>query len=568
MIQAWVESPADLAAASALTASAGLHPVLARILAGRGYDDPGQIADFLRPTLAAMPDPFLLKGMERTVERLCQARQSAESVCIYGDYDVDGLTSTALLKTFLADCGIMASYFIPNRFDDGYGLNGEAIRRIVTSGVSLIITVDCGIVSFDEARLCRDLGADLIVTDHHTPRDTVPDACAVINPHQPGCTYPYKTLAGVGVAFNLAVALRSRLRMQGLFEHRPEPDVRQLLDLVALGTIADVVPLTGQNRLYVQQGLRLLKRGGRPGIAALKRVAGVEGDISCGQVAFRLAPRLNAAGRMESAVPGVELLITDDHRRAAVIAGELDAANSERQAVERSLFEDAARQVEQSGIWPACRSIVLASPVWHQGVIGIVASRMVERYYRPTILIAVGQDGEGRGSGRSIPGFDLLAAIDACRDTLSRFGGHRQAAGVALSASQVAEFADAFEAEARKRLGDDHCQPCLTLDCRVEPDEVTAALAEQLKQLEPFGAGNPEPVLMMNALDVTGRRVVGEHHLRLHLKRDGRSFTAIGFRMAGLTFGDTVDLAFVPEITTWNGTSRLQLKIKDIRTAE
>jgi single-stranded-DNA-specific exonuclease len=541
-------------------------PLTAAILAGRGIVDPDAMDSFLSPSLAEMLDPSRMKGMAAAVERLMQARDRGEKICVYGDYDVDGITATTLLVSFLRQTGFACDYFIPNRFDDGYGLNSEALERILDSGATLILSVDCGITAVEEALFCRRHGADLIIVDHHAPKETLPDACAVLNPLQPGCDYSFKSLAGVGVAFNLLVALRAALRDQGAFGNGP--DLRHWLDLVALGTIADVVPLTGQNRIYVTHGLRLLADPVKPGLQALKRVAGVGGAVSSGQVGFRLAPRLNAAGRMESAVPGVELLLETDPLHCLSIAGELDTANAERQAIERSILQEAISLVEQGGDYPARRSIVLASPSWHQGVVGIVASRLVERFHRPTILIAIDDHGQGKGSGRSIPGFHLLEALKVCSPLLERFGGHRHAVGISLSAERVGEFRAAFEAEALRLLGDGELMPRLDIDAEAEPRDVTQELALELKRLEPFGMGNPEPVLLMRSLSVLEQRVVGEDHLRLRLSRDGHTFNAIAFRMASRIVPATIDIAFFPEMNQWNGNSTLQLRVKDLRPTE
>ncbi|HEX9078906.1 MAG TPA: DHHA1 domain-containing protein, partial [Desulfuromonadaceae bacterium] len=346
------------------------------------------------------------------------------------------------------------------------------------------------------------------------------------------------------------------------------PDLREWLDLVALGTIADVVPLTGQNRIYAFHGLRQLACSTRPGIRAIKQVAGVAGEVSSGQVGFRLAPRLNAAGRMESAVPGVELLLSTCAEESAAIAGGLDSANAERQTVERRIFEEALTMVESSGAYPQRRSIVLASRTWHQGVVGIVASRLVERFHRPTILLALNDDGSAKGSGRSIPGFHLLDALSACAPHLERFGGHRHAAGVTLPAERVTAFGEAFEAEAGRRLSDADLRPLLEIDAEAEPEEVTRELALELKRLAPFGAANPEPVLVMRTMKILERRSVGEGHLRLRLAKGRHSFHAIAFRMGQREPEDVVDVAFFPEINEWNGTSTLQLRVKDLRPAE
>lgn len=568
MQKRWVMKKPLSGAPSTASGALSLLPVTVAILAGRGIIEEAEFRSFLAPTLAEMLDPALLKGIAAAVVRLQAARCAGERVCVYGDYDVDGITGTSLLVSFLREAGFTCSYFIPNRFDDGYGLNSESLEQIIALGATVVVSVDCGITSVNEALLCRERGVDLIIIDHHAPKDVIPAACAVVNPLQPGCGYPFKVLAGVGVAFNLLIALRSALREQGAFGSASGPDLRQWLDLVALGTIADVVPLTGQNRIYVFHGLKQLSGPGRPGLEALKRVAGIQGTVNCGQVGFRLAPRLNAAGRMESAVPGVDLLLSADPAECLAIATELDAANAERQAVERLIFEEAIRMVESSAGFPRQRSIVLASDSWHQGVIGIVASRMAERYHRPTILIALGADGAGKGSGRSIPGFHLLDAITACSAHLERFGGHRHAAGIGLQAERVSAFADAFESVADELLAEEDLAPRLEIDAELQPEEVTRELAQELKRLEPFGSGNPEPVLMLRAMTVSERRVVGDGHLRLRLTREGCSFSAIAFRMAQRETPGPIDVAFFPEINEWNGRSSLQLRVRDLRMAE
>ncbi len=568
MNKKWILKKSDSESCGSLISGLKIHPVTASILSGRNVTSVSEAQQFLSPLLTSIIDPFQLKGMNDAVKRLLVARVNNEPVCIYGDYDVDGITGTALLVSFLRETGFNSSYFIPNRFDDGYGLNCDSIKQISTLGASLIISVDCGITAVKEAQYCKELGIDLIVVDHHAPGDLIPDAAAVINPLQPGCNYPFKSLAGVGVAFNLLVALRSGLRDAGAFGNQAGPDLRQWLDLVALGTIADVVSLTGQNRIYAYHGLKQLTNSNKSGIIALKKVAGITGEVSCGQVGFRLAPRLNAAGRMESAVPGVDLLLSNDEQLSQMISSELDAANAERQNLERSIFDEAVKLVESSGIYPDCHSIVLASDNWHQGVVGIVASRLVERYNRPTILMAINPDGTAKGSGRSIHGFHLLDALKPCALFLERFGGHRYAAGVGINPDNLDAFAKAFESEAASKLSADDLISRLEIDAEVQPEEVTAELVSELKRLEPFGAGNPEPVLMMCGLKVVERRVVGEAHLKLRLTCKGRSFNAIAFKMAQRETDGFIDIAFFPEMNEWNGSSSLQLKIKDLRAAE
>ena len=568
MLKKWVIKHTDGEQAETLARSLGISALTARILVGRGIDSAETGTQFLAPALSSMPDPFLLKGMLAAVERLLVARINSETVCIYGDYDVDGITGTALLVSFLRRVGISCTYFIPNRFNDGYGLHEASLQQIITLGATLIMSVDCGITAVREAAYCRQVGVDLIILDHHTPQEQIPEATAVVNPLQPGCTYPFKLLAGVGVAFNLLVALRSRMRQEGLFSPGAEPDLRDWLDLVALGTIADVVPLTGQNRMYVTYGLQKLAQSFRPGITALKKVAGIKDSVTCGQVGFRLAPRLNAAGRMESAVPGVDLLLNSDQVECAGIADELDAANAERQSVERGILEQAIAQVEGDGRYPARKSIVIASTDWHQGVIGIVASRLVERYHRPTLLIAIDGEGNAKGSGRSIPGFHLLEALTGCAEYLPRFGGHRYAAGIGLKAEAVSAFAAAFEAVAAKMLGESELLPLLDIDTEVQPSEVDFALLEELQRLEPFGAGNPEPTLMLRGVTVVERRIVGDGHLKLRVSAGGQLFAAIAFRQAESPTDGALDIAFFPESNLWNNTTTLQLRIKAMRRAE
>lgn len=567
MLKKWVvKQPEDATLLN--TPDNTFHPYISAILSARGISSPEEAATFLFPSLSGMLDPLLLKGMPEAVERLLTARRNNEMICIYGDYDVDGITGTTLLTSFLRETGFNCFYFIPNRFDDGYGLSCDALGNIIELGAKLIISVDCGITAVEEADYCRAHGVELIIVDHHAPRSVIPSAAAVINPLQPGCDYPFKFLSGVGVAFNLLVALRKALRGTGAFDGRAEPDLRNWLYLVAMGTIADIVPLTGQNRLYVFHGLRSLSNSENPGIMALKKVAGIKGEIKCSQVGFQLAPRLNAAGRMESAVPGVELLLGCGHGEAGRIASELDAANAERQAIERRIFEEASAMVEASGRYPGCRSILLASQDWHQGVVGIVASRLVERYHRPTILAAIGEDGMAKGSGRSIPGFHLLDALAPCAVHLERFGGHRYAAGVGFRADRLQDFAEAFETEAARVLSEDHLIPRLEIDLEADPAALTKELALELKKLEPFGAGNPEPVLMLRGMQVLERRTVGEHHLKLRLSKDGHVFSAIAFRMAERKTDGPLDIAFFLELNEWNGGVTLQLRIKDLRPAE
>jgi len=549
-----------------LSRDLSLDALLARLLANRGVTDGIDGRRFLGATLADLRDPLLLRGMDAAVERLCAALRNGEQVCVYGDYDVDGVTGTALLVSFFREVGFTCRYHIPKRLSDGYGLSEDGIRAVAERGARVIVTVDCGIGSVAEADLCASLGVDLIITDHHSPGPELPRALAVINPRQPGCSYPFKSLAGVGVAFNLLIALRGRLREQGCFTAGPEPNLRQYLDLVALGTIADVVPLVEENRIFVTYGLKEMSATSRVGVTALKDVAGVAGRVGCGAVGFRLAPRLNAAGRLEDASLGVELLLTGDRSRAATLAAELDRSNGERQALERSILDEATAMVRANPAMASKRSIVLASDAWHPGVVGIVASRLVDRFHRPTILIAL-QDGTGRGSGRSVPELHLLDALSACGEHLEKFGGHRQAAGLSIDEETLQAFVERFEDVCVGLLGPDDLKPVVAADAELTADEVTPALVDLIEALEPFGMGNPAPLFLLRGATICGRRVAGGHHLQLRLDLGGRQVDAVGFNLAARDGapGERVDILFTAGWNSWNGRRKFQLTLKDLK---
>lgn len=563
----WNIKNPDAGTVGRIASHCSITNLLAQLLVNRGLTDPYQASRFLSSTLADLHDPCMLLGMDAAVDRLCKALEHGERVCIHGDYDVDGVTSVALLVGFLRAVGFDVFYHIPLRLEDGYGLSSTGLQSIARNGAKVVVTVDCGITALEEARLAASLGLDLIITDHHTPGEVLPDACAVLNPLRPGCPFPCKSLAGVGVAFNLMMALRGRLRESGWFAARTEPNLRRYLDLVALGTVADVVPLLDENRIFVKYGLAGLTAGERTGVAALKEVSGVTGDVGCGAVGFRLAPRLNAAGRLEDAAPGVELLLTSDRKTAAAIAADLDAGNTERQALERRILQEAIAMVKDNPKLKGKKSIVLASGEWHPGVIGIVASRMVEMFHRPAILIAL-KDGNGKGSGRSIPRFHLHDALKACSDHLLKFGGHKHAAGLSIDEAVLEAFAERFDEVASGQLSPEDLVPELSVDAELSPVDLSLELAEALAALQPFGMGNPEPVFVCRAMKVEDARILKEQHLKLMLAADGRRFDAIAFNMARRKpAAPEVDIAFTLDINTWNGRRSLQLRVKDIKEA-
>lgn len=563
--RSWKMRAGDPAACAVLAKECGITPLTARLLVNRGFTEPGDARLFLSATLSDLHDPFLLSGMAAAVERLARAIEGGEKICIYGDYDVDGVTAVALLVSFLRQVGGNVFFHIPRRLEDGYGLSVEGISAVAAQGARVVVTVDCGVTAVAEAELCRGLGIDLIITDHHTPGETLPVALAVINPHLPGDAFPFKPLAGVGVAFNLAMALRTRLRSDGAFSSRPEPNLREYLDLVALGTVADIVPLTGENRIFVRYGLRELTASVRPGIQALKDVAGVKGEVGCGTVGFRLAPRLNAAGRLEDAALGVDLLLTCDRERARIMAAALEESNAERQALEQQILREAVAMVGGEPGMAGKKSIVLASETWHPGVIGIVASRLVDLYHRPTILIAL-QEGNGRGSGRSIPSFHLHDALHACSDHLLKFGGHKYAAGLSIAEETLAAFVAGFEEVAAGQLSPEDLLPELAVDAVLSPPELTVDLAREVAALAPFGMANPEPVFVVREMEVVESRVLKERHLRLRLRRERQSVEAIGFNMAEREVADDrLDLAFNLGINEWQGRRGVQLRLKDMK---
>jgi single-stranded-DNA-specific exonuclease len=560
-----VVAEADGAAVDALVRELGLHPLAARALAGRGLSDPDAARRFLAPRLEDLPDPFSMKGMDAAVERLVRAVEGGEPVTCWGDYDVDGVTSTALLAGFLAAAGARVGTYVPHRLVEGYGLNVAAVERLAAAGTRVLVSLDCGITSVAEVEAARRLGVDAVVVDHHTVPVELPAAAAILNPHQPGCGYPTRHLAAVGVTFNLALALRRRLRERGRFgPGRPEPNLREVLDLVALGTIADVVPLVGANRILVRAGLEELRRERRPGVRALKRVAGVPAGapVTAGQVGFRLAPRINAAGRLDDAGRGVRMLLARDDGEAGPLAEALDRENRARQEIERRILEEALADAA-AHVAGGARGLVLFRDGWHPGVVGIVAARVVERFHRPAVLVGIA-DGVGKGSGRSIEGFHLHEALAACAGHLERFGGHRHAAGVTVDPRALPAFREAFERHAAERLREEDLVPRTRLEGFVDAEGLDERAAADLERLAPFGAGNPEPVFGVRAHPRRARRVGAEGvHLKLQLaERD-----AIGFSLGELLplCDGPVEAAVTLGFDEWDGTRRLQLRVRDLR---
>ena len=556
----------DPAAVARLQQELHLPEPLCRLLATRGLADIDGAKVYLRPRLDQLHDPCLMLDLDRAVERLERAIRDGEQILIHGDYDVDGICSTTLLTRTLRLLGASAIPFIPRRIEDGYDLGSAGVDAALRAGARVVVTCDCGTSAHEPVRALQDAGVDVIISDHHLPSGGVlPAAYAVLNPKRPGCTSPDRDLAAVGVAFKLALAL---VRKRGGNENA----VYRMLDLVALATIADIAPLRGENRVLARYGLRMLNETTNIGLRALIRAAGLaERQITAGRVGFILAPRLNAVGRMGHAIRGVELLLTNDEHHANAIARDLEELNEHRQEVDRATLVR-ARELLTGIEMDETYGIVLAEEGWHPGVIGIVASRLVEEFGRPTVLVAL-EGNVGKGSGRSIPAFDLHDGLSQCRDLLARFGGHRSAAGITIDREQLPAFAARFNAIARERLTPDDLIPELRSDLEVTLGELTLQLEALLRHIEPCGVGNPSPVLIARHVTVAAPpRVVGkeQEHLKLRLADEtGTQIEALGWGMAArateVDQGVVIDVAFRLESDEWNGEKRLQARLADFR---
>jgi single-stranded-DNA-specific exonuclease len=557
-------------ASAALAAALRLPPAFCRLLVLRGYGDTAAATRFLKPQLSDLHDPRMLAGMDRAVHRLLRAIDARERILVHGDYDVDGICAAALMTRVLRRLGAVVEPFVPHRMTDGYDLGYAGVRRAVEVGAGIIVTGDCGVVAHEAIQQAVAAGIDVIVTDHHTPGETLPPALAIINPNRADCRYPEKGLAGAGVAFKLCEALVGAVggeRESLLWE----------LDLVALATIADLAPLRGENRILAYYGLRVLRQTRNPGLRALLRVANVavEQPIGSVQVSHLLAPRLNAVGRMGAASRGVQLLLCDDDAAAQKLATEMDEENRTRQAVDRRILTEALGMLATSFDPAEHYAVVLSSPDWHPGVIGIVASRVVERVHRPVVLIAEDPErGRGRGSARSIPPFHLYDGVHACASLLDRYGGHRQAAGLELRLERLGEFRRALNEHARTVLTPDDLVPEVRVDLEIGLPEANAELHRLLRHFGPFGIGHPQPVFVVRGVGSAGypREAGGGQHLKMVLSADGAKLPAIGFRMAArarsIDFTRTrLDVAFHLHEDRWNGRTQLQARLVDLRPA-
>ena len=553
----WITRPCDWARVEVLAEELGVSETTATVLVRRGLDDPAEARSFLA---AESPghDPLALGDMATAVARIRAAVAAGKRICVHGDYDVDGISATAVCVLVLRELGAAVEWRLPSRFDEGYGLAPETIEQLAADGVDLVVTVDCGITAVDEVARARELGLDVIVTDHHRPADTLPD-CPVVATRP--SDYPCPDLCGTGVVHTLARALLGD-------EH---PALARTLDLVALATIADVVPLVDENRALAAQGLRVLARTHRPGLQALMRSARVDpAAVDATAVGFRLAPRINAAGRLGRPDVALELLLTDDAAEAERLAAQLEELNRERQSVEERILREAVARVESwSPAERARRGYVLWDETWHEGVNGIVASRLVERFNRPVVLIAQSATG-WKGSGRSVPAFDLHGALGACSEHLERYGGHRAAAGLSIATEQLEAFREAFAAHADAVLTDSDLRTVTPIDAIVPAHALTLELAEELDRLAPFGLGNPEPTLLVASVEAVSASVVGEgKHLRFRIRqheRDGGSAIAFGLgkQLDRLQQPGRYDVAFRLKENRWNGTVAPQLVVRRV----
>jgi len=537
---------------------------IARILINRGIETPEQVERFFNPSNTHLHDPFLMRDMEPAVERIVKALGRRERIAIYGDYDVDGITAASMLYLFLKDLGGDVVPYIPNRQNEGYGISETGILELGKGGAGLIVSVDCGITSIAEARIARAHGIDLIISDHHEPGDFLPEALALCDPKREGCEYPFKELSGVGVAYKIAQGIAQRLNLEAEYTEK-------YMDLVALGSAADIVPLVDENRVFVKLGLEKINNQPEVGLASLIETAGIKaGKIEVGDIVFGIAPRINAVGRLGSALRAVKLLTTRDRSFSREVAGVLEDENRRRKDIDNTTLEEAVAEIQRTMDPFDARSIVLSREGWHPGVIGIVASRLIERYYRPTVMITI-ENGQGKGSARAIAKFDIYQALKACSDLLLQFGGHKYAAGLTIAAENIPAFKKRFEQVCREIIPEEDLVPKIKIESEISLDEITSEVVGTLKRFAPFGPKNNRPNFFSRGLEVLDvPRIVGSNHLKFRAGQGGVSFDAIGFNL-GQYLGRvnngsrTIEMVYAVEENEYNGRKSVQLRIKDLR---
>lgn len=538
----------------------GISGILARILVNKNITQKDEIDLFMNPTRKDFHNPFLMPDMEIIVDRVLQAIEQKEKIMIYGDYDADGITSITVLKSFLEERGLEVASYIPNRLDEGYGLNKTALKKIYDDGYRLIITVDCGISGIEEVDYANSLGMEVLITDHHEPSETLPKAVAVVDAKRKDNKYPFNQLAGVGVVFKLIQAISIKLDLE-------EKEYLKYLDIVCIGTISDIVPLIDENRVIAKLGLKLIAQTKNIGLKALLEVIGFK-NIDSTTISFGVAPRINACGRMGDEQVALDLFLEKDYDKAKELAIKLNEYNIERQTIEKSIFDEATEKIEKNEKDKAC--IIVGSEGWHHGIIGIVASKVTEMYFKPSILICF-EGNDGKGSGRSIPGFDLHDALTECSDYLEKFGGHSMAVGVTVSRDKFELFKNKFE-EYAKSHDVDKIIPVINIDSELSLKNIDIDSVKSLQKLEPYGEANKMPVFMIRNLKINSIRALSEgKHLKLTLKDDGYMINAIGFNMGNLSneylIDDKVDVIGNLDINSFNGNDSIQLILKDIRKA-
>ncbi len=551
---------------------------VAELMLKKGISSPDDIENFFNGSLKSLRNPFEISDMEKAAERIAKAVMNHERICIYGDYDVDGITATALLYIFLMQCGANVSYYIPNRLEEGYGLNKEAVKEIAARKTNLIITVDCGISAVQEVLEASIHGMDIIITDHHQPSKELPVAAyAIINPMREDDTYPNKTLAGVGVAFKTVMALRFVLKKYDFFKQEV-PNIRNLLDIVTLGTIADVMPLVDENRIFVRHGLELMSgENVRIGIDELKKTVenlSASKKMKTSNIGFQLAPRINAMGRMASSEKSFKLLVTQNRSEAKQLALELDNENKYRQMIERDILQQTYDLIEKNQYAELQSGLVIASDNWHPGVIGIVASRVVDKYFKPTVILTE-DNGVYKGSARSIPGFHLYDGLSSLSDILISFGGHKYAAGVKLEKKNLEEFRNRFNEVVKTSLKEEDFIPEIYIDAEIDSKDITNEVMQWLEKLEPYGQGNKEPVFFMKKVfKYQVETFVGKNfnHLKCVFEKNGLIFEAIGYNMKEykslMAENDKFDILFSLVHNTWKNTKVIQLNLKDIKKSD
>ncbi|MEX1062805.1 MAG: single-stranded-DNA-specific exonuclease RecJ [Balneolaceae bacterium] len=544
----------------------GVPCEIAQLLALRDINTFSKAKTFFRPEIGHLHDPFLMKDMEEASLRLSKAVKDAEKVLVYGDYDVDGTTATASVLLFLRGFGLDVTYYIPHRFKEGYGISSGGITHAREIGADLIVSVDCGITAFEEAKQAREAGIDLIICDHHTAEDRIPEAVAVLDPKRPDCSYPFDGLSGAGVGYKLIEATVTKLGLSAEVAY-------QFLDLIAISIASDIVPVIDENRVMMRRGLHMINNCPRPGIKALlDLVNATSGSVSTSTIIYSIGPRINAAGRMGDAGTAVELMISDNTEESKKVAADLETINRKRRSTDQKTLEEAQAMLDDEGDMDDVSTLVLHDPDWHLGVIGIVASRLVDTFNRPVVMLS-SVDGKVKGSARSVKGFNIYQALKKCEDLLEQFGGHEYAAGLTMNQKNIAEFRERMNDIACSALSGDDFKPALTIDSRIDLSEIDRKFWKLLSQFEPYGPGNLKPVFVSEDVQLSGvPSIVGKGHLKLKLRQNGScTFDAIGFKMHNYmplvrdSGSRRIDVAYVIEENRWNNNRNLQLRLEDIR---